>query len=147
MTGKLVFDQISLVARDVAKSAAFYGTLGVSFPNRGDHTTYHATADGLDGLDFTLDRTDFAEYWNPGWAGRADLAGRVVVGFRVESRAEVDAKCATIAKAGYKVLTEPHDAFWGARYAVVEDPDGVAVGIMSPSDPAMRVWPPRGWNP
>lgn len=147
MTGKLVFDQISLVARDVVKSAAFYGTLGVSFPNRGDHTSYHATADGLDGLDFTLDRADFAEYWNPGWAGRADLAGRVVIGFRVESRAEVDAKCAAVAKAGYAVLTAPHDAFWGSRYAVVEDPDGVAVGIMSPSDSAMRVWPPIGWNP
>ena len=27
---------------------------------------------------------------------------------------------------------------WGARYAVVEDPDGNAVGIMSPSDPDRR---------
>ena len=30
---------------------------------------------------------------------------------------------------------EPYDAFWGARYAIVEDPDGNAVGLMSPIDP------------
>jgi uncharacterized glyoxalase superfamily protein PhnB len=28
--------------------------------------------------------------------------------------------------------SQPWDAFWGARYAMVEDPDGIAVGLMSP---------------
>ena len=32
---------------------------------------------------------------------------------------------------------EPYDAFWGARYAVVSDPDGNGVGIMSPVDDAL----------
>jgi uncharacterized glyoxalase superfamily protein PhnB len=27
------------------------------------------------------------------------------------------------------------DTFWGARYAVIEDPDGNHVGLMSPIDP------------
>jgi hypothetical protein len=35
-------------------------------------------------------------------------------------------------------LHEPYDAFWGARYAIVEDAGGNAVGIMSPVDPARR---------
>ena len=30
----------------------------------------------------------------------------------------------------------------GARYAIVVDPDGNDVGIMSPSDDTMRSWPP-----
>ena len=34
------------------------------------------------------------------------------------------------------------DAFWGARYAVVSDPEGNGVGIMSPVDPARRSEPP-----
>ena len=38
---------------------------------------------------------------------------------------------------------EPYDAFWGARYAVVSDPDGNGVGIMSPIDPAQRRDEPR----
>ena len=32
----------------------------------------------------------------------------------------------------------PFDAFWGARYAIVEDPDGNSVGLMSPVDPTRR---------
>ena len=41
--------------------------------------------------------------------------------------------------AGHKA---PEDAFWGARDAIVEDPDGSSVGIMSPIDDAMRREPP-----
>jgi uncharacterized glyoxalase superfamily protein PhnB len=36
----------------------------------------------------------------------------------------------------------PYDAFWGARYAVVADPAGISVGIMSPADDAGRTAPP-----
>jgi uncharacterized glyoxalase superfamily protein PhnB len=44
--------------------------------------------------------------------------------------------------AGYRGLQEPYDAFWGARYAIVEDPDGRHVGVMSPSDDEHRTAPP-----
>ena len=44
---------------------------------------------------------------------------------------------ADLTGAGYRGQQPPYDAFWGARYAVVEDPDGNAVGLMSPSDPAL----------
>jgi uncharacterized glyoxalase superfamily protein PhnB len=39
-------------------------------------------------------------------------------------------------------LQPPWDAFWGARYAIVEDPDGIAVGLMSPISPDRRSPPP-----
>ena len=29
--------------------------------------------------------------------------------------------------------------------AIVEDPNGVAVGVMSPIDPERKTWPPAGW--
>jgi hypothetical protein len=35
---------------------------------------------------------------------------------------------------------------WGARYAIVEDPNGIAVGLMSPRDPVRNYWPPEGWD-
>jgi hypothetical protein len=44
--------------------------------------------------------------------------------------------------AGARSLMAPYDAFWGARFAVVEDPEGNAVGIMSPMDDARRTAPP-----
>jgi hypothetical protein len=44
--------------------------------------------------------------------------------------------------AGYVGQQPPYDAFWGARYAIVEDPDGNPGGRMSPLDPARRSAPP-----
>jgi uncharacterized glyoxalase superfamily protein PhnB len=49
------------------------------------------------------------------------------------------------ASAGYRGLQLPFDAFWGARYAIVEDPDGIAIGLMSPIDPTRRTAPPKDW--
>src|ERR1700741_4262077 len=79
-----------------------------------------------------------ARLWNPAWSGRGDLNGRVVLGFHVASRGAVDGTYADLTGAGYKGLEAPHDAFWGARYAIVEDPDGIAVGLMSPKSAEFR---------
>jgi uncharacterized glyoxalase superfamily protein PhnB len=42
---------------------------------------------------------------------------------KYDSPVEVD----DIATAGYKIASEPWDAFWGQRFAVVQDPDGYRV--------------------
>jgi hypothetical protein len=43
---------------------------------------------------------------------------------------------------GYGSHQPPYDAFWGAHYAIIDDPDGNRVGIMSPEDPQRKFWPP-----
>jgi hypothetical protein len=43
----------------------------------------------------------------------------------------------------YQGRQPPYDTFWGARYAVLADPDGNDVGIMSPVDESRRFWPPK----
>ena len=58
-------------------------------------------------------------------------------------REAVDALYAELVGAGHTGAQEPFDAFWGARYAVVVDPEGTHVGIMSPLDPADESAPPR----
>jgi len=65
-----------------------------------------------------------------------------VLGFSVATRDDVDRIYAEVTGAGYTGQQAPYDAFWGARYAIVADPDGNAVGIMSPSDPDRRSAPP-----
>ena len=35
-------------------------------------------------------------------------------------------------------LRAPYNAFFGARYAVVQGPGPIVVGIMGPADPALR---------
>jgi uncharacterized glyoxalase superfamily protein PhnB len=89
-----------------------------------------------------LDSRALARTYNRGWQ-RNPGGGNVVIGFKLATRRSVDAICAKLAKAGHKVLQPPYDAFWGARYAVVADPDGNHVGIMSPSDPKKRRPPPE----
>ena len=124
-------------SRDMDAAVAFYRRLGVDIPDSrcrsGIRTTGRPNV-GDGGLDFDLDSVVFARQWDEGWRGR-DGAG-CVVGFRVASREEVDAIYADLTGAGYRGQQPPYDAFWGARYAVIEDPDGNAVGLMSPIDPA-----------
>jgi catechol 2,3-dioxygenase-like lactoylglutathione lyase family enzyme len=137
------FDQLNIVVSDMDRSLAFYRLLGVDAPNvwksPGGHQHAGAASGGVD-VDFH--NASFAQVWNQGWKGRTDLAGRVVVGFRLADRSEVGALYATLTWARHRGLQPPYDALWGARYAVVEDPDGLAIGLMSPVDAARRSEPP-----
>jgi hypothetical protein len=85
----------------------------------------------------------------PGYSGRAqrtDLIGRIVLGFRQATREAVDKRFDQLTCAGYRALQPPFDAFWGARYAIVEDPDVIAIGLMSPIDPTRQTRPPKEWT-
>ncbi|MBN3806741.1 glyoxalase [Paraburkholderia sp. Ac-20336] len=145
----VTLDQINIVSGDVEASIAFYRRLGVDIPEQRVWRTAsgaHHVGVGEDGnaaIDFDLDSVGFARIWNSGWQGRQDLRGKVVVGFKLPSRDAVDTTYADLTSAGYTGLQAPYDAFWGARYAVVEDPDGVAVGLMSPPVAELRSAPPE----
>ena len=133
-------DQFNLVVTDMDASVAFYRRLGLDIPD----TTpawqkHHRTATLSNGIDLDLDSTDFARYWDQGWR-----CGMGVLGFKVESRDRVDEIYFDLIRQGYRGQQPPWDAFWGARYAVIEDPDGNAVGIMSPVDPGRRSQPDFG---
>jgi uncharacterized glyoxalase superfamily protein PhnB len=144
-----VFDQLNIVSGDVEASIAFYRRLGVAIPEgnvwRTSTGPHHVSAQrdqtSSDAV-LDIDSATFARVWNAGWRGESNLAGRVVVGFGVGARDAVDRLYAQMTSAGYRGLQSPYDAFWGARYAVVEDPDGNPVGLMSPLDPAPRSAPP-----
>jgi catechol 2,3-dioxygenase-like lactoylglutathione lyase family enzyme len=136
-------DQLNLVVTDMEASRTFYARLGLDFGTESDPVwdPHHSTALHGDAtpLDVDLDSTTFAPRWNAGWPGGPG----VVLGFKVDTRQEVDDLVAQLAGQGVRVQQEPYDAFWGARYAVVSDPDGNGVGIMSPPDPERRSAPPE----
>jgi catechol 2,3-dioxygenase-like lactoylglutathione lyase family enzyme len=134
------FNQVNLVVRDMDAAVDFYRRLGVKIDDPpAPWDRHHRTAAMPEGLDLDLDSREFAVTWNQGWpAGRAG----VVVGFQLPDRELVDQTYEDLAGAGYIGQQPPYDAFWGARYAIVEDPDGNPVGLMSPMDPARRAAPP-----
>jgi catechol 2,3-dioxygenase-like lactoylglutathione lyase family enzyme len=144
-----VFNQLNIVSGDTAASVAFYRRLGVALPEqnvwRTDTGIHHANAVSADpsgALHLDLDSVAFARLWNDGWRNRPDLKGRVVVGFGVGARENVNRLHGDMTAAGYWSLQAPYDAFWGARYAVIEDPDGIAVGLMSDISADRKSLPP-----
>jgi uncharacterized glyoxalase superfamily protein PhnB len=141
-----VLDQVNIISGDLQRSLDFYRLLGAVFPRPLPNSSgqlFHVNSEPHDGARLELDSAEFAPVWNAGWAGRADLQGRIVLGFRIATREGVDQRFKSLTSAGYRELQPPFDAFWGARYAIVEDPDGIAIGLMSPIDPARKTPPPK----
>lgn len=132
-----ILDQINLVVSDMEATVKFYRRLGVTIPDTDPvFQLHHRTAQLPGGIDLDIDSAEFARHWDKGWR-----SGGAVIGFKVRGREDVDVIYADVIGAGYVGQQEPYDAFWGARYAIVEDPNGNAVGIMSPVDPSRRGTP------
>jgi catechol 2,3-dioxygenase-like lactoylglutathione lyase family enzyme len=142
---RVVLSQLNLVAEDMAATVAFYRRLGLEIPDAslqaaGGHHV-EVPLPGAD-LGFDLDSPTLAKAYNGGFERAGGSRGGVVIGFSVAARADVDGIYADLTGAGHPGLQEPYDAFWGARYAIVADPDGNHVGVMSPIDETRRSAPP-----
>ena len=132
--GDIHLDQINIVVSDMEASAAFYARVGLQIGDGGPQWNPHHRDAPTGGADVDLDSSAFAAVWNQGWPG----GGGIVLSFRLPTRDAVDEVYGRLRADGHPGQQEPYDAFWGARFAVVADPDGNAVGLMSPADPAFR---------
>ena len=131
---------LNVIVADMAATLDFYQRLGIAVPR--DPAGAHVQLKMPGGFSPELDTAESARLWHAGW--RADPASaRVVLGFMLASRAAVDDRYAELTAAGYRARQPPFDAFWGARYAIVADPDGNDVGLMSPVEESRRTWPPQ----
>jgi uncharacterized glyoxalase superfamily protein PhnB len=132
---------LNVVVSDMAASLDFYRRLGVAVPE-GEEASPHVQLRMPGGFSLELDTPDSVRLWHAGW--RADPASvDLVMGFLLASRDAVDELYAELTQAGYAGRQPPFDAFWGARYAIVADPDGNDVGLMSPIEDARATWPPE----
>jgi catechol 2,3-dioxygenase-like lactoylglutathione lyase family enzyme len=127
---------VSVVCSDVDASIAFYRTLGVPIPDDANWRSHHVGIP-IDGSDLDLDSTELTKGYDGAWSGSG-----VILIMRVPSREAVDEAYARVTDGGHPGHLEPIDAFWGARYAVVRDPDGNHIGIMSPMDESRGGPPP-----
>jgi uncharacterized glyoxalase superfamily protein PhnB len=137
--------QVNIVVRDMQMSVAFYRLLGVWIDEVAaewaEWARHHVNGVASNGVRVELDSVAFAKQWNPG-LDEARLGSAAILMFHVSSREEVDRVHARVTAAGHRSHKAPEDAFWGARYAIVEDPDGNSVGIMSTIDDSKRRPPP-----
>ena len=135
---------LNVVVNDMSATVDFYRRLGVVTADGVDVSGPHVQLRMPGGFSLELDTAESAQLWHAGW--RADPASvGVVIGFALSSREAVDERYAELTAAGYAGRQPPFDAFWGARYAIVADPDGNDVGLMSPLDESRRTstWPPE----
>lgn len=134
---KVSFSSVDLVVSNVLKSVEFYRQLGIDIPENaiwGDgKEVHHVEVSGGDSsAGLALDSETMTKGYDAAWPGGT---GSVMI-FSVSTRDDVDAKYAELTGAGFESHMPPADVFWGSRYAIVDDPDGNHVGIMSPQDKA-----------
>jgi uncharacterized glyoxalase superfamily protein PhnB len=140
---RIRFNQVNLVVGDMDGAIAFYRRLGVDldastddWPPGSGARHVHAPPRAED-ADFDLDNRTMAQLWGD----RGLDVGDVVLGFELPSGEAVDATYRDLVSAGHTGRRAPYDAFFGARYAIVEDPDGRPVGLMGPVDAQRRFVP------
>ena len=132
---------LNVVVGDMAASLEFYRRLGIDVPD-GEDDSPHVQVPMPGGFSLELDTSESVQLWHAGWRADPGSAG-VVMGFSLPSREAVDQRYAELTGAGHTGRQAPFDAFWGARFAIVADPDGNDVGLMSPMDESRRFWPPE----
>jgi len=143
----LQLNQLDLVVRDMDATVAFYRALGLDIPDgaiwRTKTGAHHVDLTMSGGFVLHFDSAALAHVYNRGWREPSGAGSRTVVTFKVVERDEVDRLYAKLTGLGHRGSQPPIDMFWGARYAIVQDPDGNHVGVMSASDPARRTAPPE----
>jgi uncharacterized glyoxalase superfamily protein PhnB len=143
---KLDFKQIDLVVGDMEATLAFYRALGVDIPEdaiwRTPSGAHHVDLTMPGGMVLHFDSAALARIYNRGWVAPTESGSRNVFTFNVESREDVDRIHDRLVSLNYRSSQPPYDTFWGSRYAIINDPDGNNVGVMSPSEPDRRSPPP-----
>ncbi len=119
---------IEIVVSDMAASLAFYRRLGLDIDAKADSEP-HVEVELAGGLKLLFDTEETILSFDPQWTAPAPAARRHALAFRCSDPSEVDRLHGELVAAGYHSHREPWDAFWGQRYAIVEDPDGNPISL------------------
>jgi catechol 2,3-dioxygenase-like lactoylglutathione lyase family enzyme len=119
---------IGIAVSDMAASISFYRLLGLDVPETPDEG--HIDTFLPNGVRFMLDSEDVMRSFREDW--KRETGNQIGVALECGSPAEVDEVYARVTGAGFHGEKEPWDAFWGQRYAMLLDPDGVEVSLYAP---------------
>jgi catechol 2,3-dioxygenase-like lactoylglutathione lyase family enzyme len=119
-------DVIGIAVKDMAASLRFYRALGIPVPEDQDAEGHVDVEAG--GIRMAWDTVEVLKQVYPDWNDQP-VGHRIELAFRCESVADVDATYSRVVALGYRGYRAPWDAFWGQRYAIVEDPDGNLISL------------------
>ncbi len=120
-------DMIGIVVKDMKKALDFYRLLGLVIPAEADGEKHVEVEQGAFRLAFDQQEVirDVYGTWEEPTGHRIELA------FLCDSGAAVDELYRKITETGEGGFREPWDAFWGQRYAIVQDPDGNRISLFA----------------
>jgi catechol 2,3-dioxygenase-like lactoylglutathione lyase family enzyme len=124
-----VINAVSVTTSDMNRTVSFYSALGFNFAGV-DLSEDHVEAISPPGhVRLMIDSSELIA----SILGEAPRpATHSAFALLCANPTEVDAVTAKVAEAGFEVVKQPWDAFWGQRYAVVKDPSGYLVDLFSP---------------
>ncbi|WP_029192808.1 VOC family protein [Paenibacillus harenae] len=120
-------DMVGVVVQDMKKALDFYRVLGLDIPESADaeqHVEVHQN-----GIRLGFDTQEIAKGVYGSWD--APSGHRIELAFLCDSRESLNELYAKIVQSGYVGHREPWDAFWGQRYAIVQDPDGNLISLFA----------------
>lgn len=119
-----------LFVSDLEKTKAFYAALGLHIEPVSD---MFARASWSDKVMLEFGTKKLTDSYDPNFEVPGFLS-KSTINFEVGSEVEVDSTFVRLTDLGYQGHLAPIDAPWGARFAIVQDPDGNFVGLHSPRD-------------
>lgn len=117
---------VAVATSDMKRTIAFYNLLGFDFSQvkADEEHVEPLTPDGS------------ARLMIDSIAMLSDILGHAPVpgnhssfAIQFDSPIEIDEVCRKVSEAGFVVVKEPWDAFWGQHYAIVQDPDGYLIDL------------------
>jgi catechol 2,3-dioxygenase-like lactoylglutathione lyase family enzyme len=121
-------DAVGVSSSDLKKSIAFYELLGFKFDKvKGDEDHIEPVVEP-GGMRLMIDGKKLMTeliHAEPKPSNHSAFA------ILYDSPEEVNAVAERVKQAGHTIVAEPWDAFWGQRYAIVEDPDGYRIDLFA----------------
>lgn len=123
----MILEAIGIVCGDLNKSQRFYNLLGLEFQKAGGPEHLEATTPT--GLRLMLDSETLMKKLNPNFV--KPVGSGMTLCFKQDSVEKVDQVYDTVVQSGFVGTKAPYDAFWGQRYASIQDPDGNPIDLFA----------------
>lgn len=117
---------IGVTSKDLKKTVKFYETLGFVFPEFKEDEDHIESTSSKNGLRLMIDDYKIVEEII---GEKPKASNHSVFAIEADSPKDVDNMVDKLRENNYIIKKEPWDAFWGQRYAVVQDPDGYLIDI------------------
>ncbi|MCW2964131.1 MAG: glyoxalase [Actinomycetia bacterium] len=114
-----------IVVSDMERSIRFYRLLGLNVPETPGEGHVETTL--ANGARLMFDTEEIVKSFQPEWTRHA--GNQLSLALECSSPGDVDETYTRMVEAGFDGEKEPWDAFWGQRYAQLQDPDGVPVDL------------------